>query len=343
MGSGDIDLSHLNAIVGDCDVRCSTVIGKGSPIALVLMEKYRALATKLAAMGPTVPVDTFLFGHGDPDERHQSRINGVPYRPADRPWPVDPDWRPMVFFAQFCFSDSRDHVGVLPGDVLLIFIRVTKSFLLPDVTVPWVVSHEPESLAFEWYPLGLNNLVEPGLIPFTDMVFPRCYLSRHRSVDYIDEQIAIRAIAAVVPPDEFSSNEFMQSCELCALCRFPGYKIGGMPFWYSDHANPKSSRFIASILDVAVEPECPYPYVNLPDALSVDESLENSNYFSFRDGCVINLFLRTRRYNRLGRRLPLKCSGKGSGKGDILALLKTYSHLRIMMLMVSTFNSSARR
>ena len=220
MGSGDIDLSHLNAIVGDCDVRCSTVIGKGSPIALVLMEKYRALATKLAAMGPTVPVDTFLFGHGDPDERHQSRINGVPYRPADRPWPVDPDGRPMVFFAQFCFSDSRDHVGVLPGDVLLIFIRVTKSFLLPDVTVPWVVSHEPESLAFEWYPLGLNNLVEPGLIPFTDMVFPRCYLSRHRSVDYIDEQIAIRAIAAVVPPDEFSSNEFMQSCELRASAVF---------------------------------------------------------------------------------------------------------------------------
>jgi hypothetical protein len=49
------------------------------------------------------------------------------------------------FIAQLCFADSRDIVGELPGDVLLIF---------GDDDSPLV---EPQRLAFEWSSLGIQE------------------------------------------------------------------------------------------------------------------------------------------------------------------------------------------
>ena len=45
-------------------------------------------------------------------------FGGDPRLPADVEWPTI-NKRPAVYLAQFCFRDSIDLVGDLPGDVLL--------------------------------------------------------------------------------------------------------------------------------------------------------------------------------------------------------------------------------
>ena len=284
------DLEHWKSVLGDSHVACSMAVWGGSPMTLVAREAFLARAATICDLGPTVPVDTFMFGRGEPRERHRSRINGIPYRPADRPWPVDGLGNAMAFFAQFYFADSRDHIGQLPGDVLLIFIATMEGLLI-EGTFPRVLNEYLDSLAFEWYPLGTENLVTRDELPSTELVFPRCYLERCRLVDYLDEPRAMPALAAVVPPGELSKNEFMRDIELRALARAPGFKIGGAPYWYSGPESPPKGRFIAAFGDVSVHCNCPYPYVNVPAAMSPNESLDDENYFSFRDGCCINLFL----------------------------------------------------
>ena len=58
-----------------------------------------------------------------------TKVAGLPYRAAGLPWPLTDDGRPMTFLAQFCFEESRDLVGKLPGDVLLIFAEDRQAVL----------------------------------------------------------------------------------------------------------------------------------------------------------------------------------------------------------------------
>ncbi len=67
------------------------------------------------------PTDQIFFTTGEPAERSVTEVAGLPYRAAGLPRPRTDDGRPMTLLAQFCFAESRDLVGKLPGDVLLIF------------------------------------------------------------------------------------------------------------------------------------------------------------------------------------------------------------------------------
>jgi hypothetical protein len=163
MHSSRDNLEYWKGLVGDCHAPCSMAVWCGSPISIVIADRFRARAADRFDLGPTVPVDRFLFGKGPPSERYQSRINGPPYRPVDRPWPVDRAGKALLFFAQLCFSDSQDYISGLPGDVLVIFIRTME--FISGLTTPCVLSGDRDSLAFEWYPLGLTNLVEPEAGP----------------------------------------------------------------------------------------------------------------------------------------------------------------------------------
>ena len=105
-----------------------------SPISVVIAEHYRRLAIAGgAALGPRLPVDRFVFGRGEPAERHLTKVNGLPYRPRSRPWPHDFTGRPMTFLAQLSFVDSSDHMNPLPGDVMLIFMRTMRAHLVPMI------------------------------------------------------------------------------------------------------------------------------------------------------------------------------------------------------------------
>ena len=106
--------------------------------------------------GERSPTDQIFFVAGEPAERSVTKVAGLPYRAAGLPWPLTDDGRPMTFLAQFCFDESRDLVGKRPGDVLLIFAEDREAYL-PNAY--------DSSLRFEWYPLGLRDLIRAEEIP----------------------------------------------------------------------------------------------------------------------------------------------------------------------------------
>src|SRR5262249_34190722 len=76
--------------------------------------------------------------------RDGTKVGGLPYWPADRPWPKNSAGLPYRFLAQLNFADSQDLLPELPGQVLLLLVEDGEDWL-----------YEPDRIHFEWLPLGL--------------------------------------------------------------------------------------------------------------------------------------------------------------------------------------------
>jgi hypothetical protein len=94
-------------------------------------------------IGQSIPTDVFVFGKGQPPRPDCTHIGGDPYWPLGRDWPTDESGKPYLFFSQINFTDSKDLVGELPGDLLLIFI---------GDELEWYF--HPMEVQFEWVNLG---------------------------------------------------------------------------------------------------------------------------------------------------------------------------------------------
>ena len=302
------DLNHWQSELADClEQKIQSAIYSDSPLSVVLTEHYRRLAAEFGALGPHVPTDRFVFASGEPPARHLTKVNGLPYRPADRPWPLDGDGYPMTFLVQFCLADSKDHLDGLPGDVLLVFVPTNRAYWTArQIIWTW------EPFAYEWYPLGLDNLVTSEQIPpnpgnkppppspitfkltepVKPLVFPTCFGVRHRSVDYVDLAGASDLVSRVVPQELMPTNEFVSNCTLQALCRFPGMKIGGLPLWRWKEPPIVEGRFLGSFGGVSVISECSFPWTNQPEPIDLRTSTSDENFLLFGDGKSLNFFLR---------------------------------------------------
>jgi hypothetical protein len=199
-----------------------------------------------------LPLDVFIFGLGDGPSRAGTRVGGTPYRPRAEEWPKDRRGNPLVFVAQLCFADSRDLftdqlAQRLPGDVLLLF--------LPDQY--W----EEDDLPFhaEWYPLGLDDLLQPEDVPESAFSIRPCYAVRHRTVDY---------------PSALDLFERFDQPWRVALIE--GTKIGSKPWWIQgEEEMPGDYLFTLGSLGVA--PSRPWPWLNveqpIPDWASLPQDL----------------------------------------------------------------------
>jgi hypothetical protein len=118
-----------------------------SPFDLFCVETLRDMHG--LRYGDALPTDVFVFGKGEPPRRDCTKVGGLPYWPAGKPWPRTGDGTPYHFLAQFNFADSRDLITNLPGDVLL---------LLTDGPEEW--TEDPDRLRFEWLPMGLEPCPE---------------------------------------------------------------------------------------------------------------------------------------------------------------------------------------
>ena len=170
----------------------------------------------------------------------------------------------MTFVAQFCFADSQDIVGRLPGDVLLLF--AAKEDLCLDV--------EQGLLRFEWMRLGELDLVRAEDVPaspWTSRTTPY-YGALHRSRDY--------------PGAEGQFSQFNAPERVAILS---GTKIGGVPRWIQIEEGVKE-RFLCALTATPAVTNRPYPYVNDPAPLqraSDDERLRPL----WGAASVLNLFL----------------------------------------------------
>jgi hypothetical protein len=227
--------------------------------------------------GRAVPTDVFVFGKGEAPRRDGTKVGGIPYWPADRPWPRTPTGAPYHFLAQFNFADSRDLFSDLPGDVLLILVHGSEEWF-------W----ELEQIRFEWLPSGLTvcsrfdeSLIWENIGPF--------FGALSRTADYPD---AVGRASAL---------EVSRAYELPIL---EGTKIGGLPHLIQG-GDDTAGEFLCQLGSIQAAPDVPYPWVNqaAPLGLGSDQrgiySDENSvvlcdmgNLYLFRgsDGTVRSSF-----------------------------------------------------
>jgi len=185
------------------------------PQDMALIEQLREEAASNLSVFERVPTDMILWQAGEPDRREVTKIRGAPYREAGKPWPLDTEGAPLNFVAQFCFSDSRDLVPPLPGDVLLIFAAGQTLLSLVD-NQPFYVVQWGDGLFFEWVSLGDFPLAKAAEIPATPWPVMPCFGSLYLTWD------------CRVPPD----FDLPESHDGIAV--LDGSKIGGVCPWILD-------------------------------------------------------------------------------------------------------------
>lgn len=168
-------------------LRPEPIIG---PRHVITLERLRREYRDKGLLGRSVETDVCVWGLGEPKVGSWTKFGGVPYRPADREWPLGDNNEPSLFLGQICFVDSLDVLraggvkSALPGDVLLIFDPSREMEL-----TNWF--DDPNSLQFEWWPLGMSRPFEQGQVPdqhygpHREIIAPT-YAELHRTMDYPD-------------------------------------------------------------------------------------------------------------------------------------------------------------
>ncbi|WNZ27905.1 DUF1963 domain-containing protein [Leptolyngbya sp. NK1-12] len=211
------------------------------PLQLVWNEHLRERANLATRTHQATPTDVFIFAEGESPKREITKIGGLPYRAAQQAWPHTASNRPLTFIAQFCFADSHDIVGKLPGDLLLLFAEC-------DAYGP-ILDQEDSTLAqpsieVEWVNLGEFPLVSVEMIPAVEwQPFP-CYGSIFRTDDYPDiDRYEFPAISDDLPTI------------------YSATKIGGSPDWIQQ-PEPLPGRFLAQLTSTVPDQCWPYPFLN---------------------------------------------------------------------------------
>jgi len=263
-----------------------------SPINILATNDFRAQIRDRDEFGPTIPVDIFTFGKGEGNDRMGTKVGGLPYRRKDTPWPVDECGQPYAFLAQFCFTDSEDLVGDLPGDVLLVFLRTSKSEwggkVRSFLTRSAVWETWDKSLIFEWQNEGLTNLIEKQDLACgpLNLQMPTCYGVRYRTTDYFDP---IAAATKYLSPERLSEVDTF----LTTYGRFVWHmmKIGGTPVLLGEVTPACSGRFIAGFGGVILTPLTVYPWTNHSEPLPLERAAAEDNMLLLGDPGYLNIYL----------------------------------------------------
>lgn len=238
----------------------------GSPYQLVALQRLRQAQGMLAQSAGWRPTDVFLFSQGKPPRRDLTQVGGLPYRPAGERWPVDPDGRPLRFFAQIRFRESRDLVPEVPADMLLLFCS-------QEVEV--------DHWTFEWRNLDLRveTLAAADDCPALLEEFAGVYGHRCRIADVPEAERPGRWHASILST----------------------IKIGGFPVrrggremsddhgenWYEEKL--EQNGYFATFSSVQPPYRVPYPWVNDPVPFDFDAPTCSDYTYSLYDMGVFNL------------------------------------------------------
>ncbi len=238
-----------------------------SPRTITMNEQIRERIWPELTISDGVPCDVFVWAWGLPQDRTLTRIGGVPFRPADRPWPRDSEGRLMGFVAQINFTDSLDLVPNLPGDILVVFAKISFSdgkyfcFEFDELI--------PSTVTLEWYradevtdPLKVSPETTCELWPLHGVI--------HRTCDYPDRDYeAMESRGIDVDSDPIYADAFPP-----AILR--GTKIGGVPRWEQGDCGLKGSFFcqLSSDLSYIFLPE---PYLGHEQQIPSDQLSATDN------------------------------------------------------------------
>jgi hypothetical protein len=256
----------------DPDVGGSSITG---PADIVLLEQAREEAFAGLPELERVPTDVFVWNRGEPARREVTKIGGLPYRAAGKPWPKTISGTPLTFVAQFCFGDSRDIAPKLPGDLLLIFTLGVETRYENEVTYyPALDNAENEDFdtIFEWVNLGDFPLTTRTELPQTGWKILPCYGTIYRTCDYPTiDGFAYPHIADYIPPI------------------VGGTKIGGLcPPLVGEEDIP--GEFLCALGSVFPDVGKPFPFLNEPVPLTYEER-QNSDLLMIGDVGELYFFI----------------------------------------------------
>jgi hypothetical protein len=199
------------------------------------------------------------------NERLNQWPNDWPAPPADvreaSGWPE----LPLTFLAQFWFGDSREMVGALPGDVLLVFAKDIPSL------------GEPDAYHFEWRDSGLADLTRPEQVPSRAWPSPVCHGYAHRTFDY--------DLADFPEIDEFVYGGVKRA----EVAIWGGTKIGGIS--NVPEESPRG-RFLCQLASICPAFDRPYPWINVAEPQRLDrESRRDMPKLDLWDAGFIAFFL----------------------------------------------------
>lgn len=143
-----------------------------SPAHLCEIELVRKKYALSQNLGPSVPVDIFLWSIDPPKKPFLTKLGGTPHRESSKPWP-SADGKPFTFVGQFCFADSRDIVSQkIPDDVMLIFFKDADSL------------YDQDSVHIEWSSVDLNSPISADQCPAPSFVVPQLSGHIYRTNEY---------------------------------------------------------------------------------------------------------------------------------------------------------------
>jgi hypothetical protein len=240
----------------------------------VAVELVQQRAAMLGSLGDSVPCDVYLMAIGEAPIAYQTKTGGTPYRPSHLPWPLSRDGRPMIFVAQYLFTESRDMLPALPGDVLLMFSE----------QIPAFNGEGQQCLQFEWHNIGIPDPIAGNECPKSpdDVLVSHGY--RWRTVDYIDA--AAEALIEKVYPQDYVKNKLgiLWQDGLRGIRIHTGMKIGGIPFWYQcDDEEIPEGQYLCSFGNIWPADDVPYPWINRATPYPSD--------LHWLDGFVLNMYL----------------------------------------------------
>jgi hypothetical protein len=228
------------------------------PSDALLATRIRELTSEYLRWGKAEPMDLFLLSLSEPPTRKVTQIGGVPYRDRSRPWPRTPDGEPIPFLAQFDFSESRDIVGDVPADMLLIFGR-------PE---------QGAGLTFEWqgevFPPTLIRQEELPVVSSSRQIF---YGTRWRTNNYPDwEPLDEDSWSDLELPDGSTVHDLFFAIGLL------GVAIGPSPFLpATSNLRNSQEKILCSLPTIIPTSNVRFPFLGHPNPIHQ----ENIGLFKF--------------------------------------------------------------
>lgn len=261
----DLHLGKLNRFGEQLPFHGEIITG---PNDLCRNEHLRQEMSDQMDWGPGVPMDVFVMADGEPGDRYVTKIGGLPYRPSSAPWPRTRRGDALTFLGQICFADSKDLVGELPGEVLLVFCRSQEEI--------------DDSLQFEWQPFGLTGLVTVAEIPQLPWTISPCYGNLCRVMSYPE---AKRRPA--LDSQKYLTCRGIEVWSEFFLREYHATQIGTAPFYIQgDPCLP--GRPLCTLSSVQPDQHSPHPWVNRAEPICPEgEHRWNDDYLMIADvGCI---------------------------------------------------------